>query len=179
MINTVRLAMPAEAVDIARIQRRAWGEDPALKVMLSEVPADQASRIWHQAITRPPLAKMRVLVAIGEDGIVGFAVTAPSDDPDAGPATGQVQEFVVDVRNRDTGHGSRLMNAAVDTLRQDGFETATMWVPSQADDLRDFLASGGWATDGAHQEATTESGQASLKLIRLHTDISPAPADPA
>jgi ribosomal protein S18 acetylase RimI-like enzyme len=179
MINTVRLALPAEAVDIARIQRRAWADDPALKVMLGEVSADQASRIWHQAITRPPLAQMRVLVAIGEDGIVGFAVTSPSDDPDAGPTTGQVTEFVVDVKNRDTGHGSRLMNAAVDTMRQDGFESATMWVPSKSDELRDFLISGGWDTDGAHQEATTENGQASLKLIRLHTDISRGPADPA
>ncbi|NLE98917.1 MAG: GNAT family N-acetyltransferase [Propionibacterium sp.] len=171
MINTVRLAMPAEAVDIARIQRRAWSEDPALKVMLSRVPADEASRIWHEAITRPPMAKMRILVALGEAGIVGFAVTVPSDDPDATPVTGELAEFVVDVKNRESGHGSRLVNAAVDTLRQDGFQVATTWLPTTADDLREFFVSGGWAADGAHRESTTDDGAHHLKLLRLHTDI--------
>lgn len=179
MINTVRLAMPAEAVDIARIQRRAWADDPALKVMLQRLQADEASRIWHEAITRPPLAKMRVLVALGEAGIVGFAVTTPSDDPDASATTGEIAEFVVDVKNRESGHGSRLVNAAVDTLRQDGFEVATTWLPSTADDLREFFVSGGWATDGAHREAATEDGEHSVKLIRLHTDIRPESAHPA
>src|SRR5699024_6306746 len=115
-----------------------------------------------RAITRPPLAKMRVLVAIGEEGIVGFAVTVPSDDPDATPVTGELAEFVVDVKNREAGHGSRLINAAVDTLRQDGFEVATMWLPSTADDLREFFVSGGWANDGAHQESATEDGEHSI-----------------
>lgn len=173
MINTVRLAMPAEAVDIARIQRRAWGAEPALQPMLDQIPADQASRIWHQAITRPPLAKMRVLVALGEGGVAGFAVTQPSDDPDATPATGQIGEFVVDVR--DAGHGERLMHAAVETLRQDGFEVATMWLPSTADELRSFVIASGWAADGAHRVSATEDGEHSIKLVRLHTDIRPEP----
>lgn len=172
MINTVRLALPAEAIDIARIQRRTWAEDAKLSRMTDEVSADQAAQIWHQAISRPPLATMRVLVAIDEPGVVGFAVTQPCDDPDADPSTGEIVEFLIDRGARRSGHGSRLLNAAVDTLRTDGFTTATLWAPTNADGLRAFLINAGWAPDGAHQELGTEDEATSVKLLRLHTDIS-------
>lgn len=175
MLNTVRLALPAEAIDVARIQRRAWSENPRLAGMPQQVGADQAAQIWHQAITRPPLATMRVLVAIGEAGVVGFAVTSPSDDPDADAVTGEISEFVVERDSRRSGHGSRLLNAAVDTLRTDGFRLATIWVPATSDGFRAFLENSGWAADGAHQEVgADEEEEAGLKLVRLHTDISGA-----
>ena len=134
--------------------------------------ADEATRAWHEAIVKPPLAHLRVLVAIGEAGVVGFAVTGPSGDEDRVDTDGTIAEFVVDPRHRHQGHGSRLMNAAVDTLRTDGYEVATMWVPSTNDDLRRFLDSCGWAADGAHRELGFEEGDQRIKLVRLHTDIS-------
>lgn len=170
-IDTVRLAMPVEAVDIARIQRRSWGSDGVMGAATAEVSADEATRAWHDAIVKPPLAHLRVLVAIGDAGVVGFAVTGPSGDPDRADTDGAIGEFVVDPKSRRQGHGSRLINAAVDTLRQDGFEVATMWVPAANDDMRAFLTGCGWGPDGAHQEVGLEDGGATLKLVRLHTDI--------
>mgnify|MGYP001232375160 FL=1 len=67
---------------------------------------------------------------------------------------------------------SRLINAAVDTLRQDGYEVATMWVRAADDELRAFLSGCGWGADGAHQEIGTDDGAPGIKLIRMHTDIS-------
>ena len=91
--DTVRLAMPAEAVDLARIQRRAWSESDALSDAVAATAADEATRAWHEAIVRPPLAHFRVLVALGDVGVVGFAVTGPSGDPDASERTGTIGEF--------------------------------------------------------------------------------------
>lgn len=171
--NTVRLAMPAEAVDIARIQRRAWGEHPLLAEGAASVKSDEAVQIWHEAIVKPPLAHCRVLVAIGEDAMVaGFAVTGPSGDPDAEPADAEIAEFVVDAAQRGRGHGSRLLNAAVDTLRADGFEVARIWVPAANDALRGFLSASGFAPDGAHQEIAMADGAPGLKLVRLHSGIA-------
>ncbi|CAL8975688.1 Mycothiol acetyltransferase [Tessaracoccus sp. O5.2] len=172
--DTVRLALPAEAVDVARIQRRAWAESGLLAAAGGGLPADEAARVWHEAIVKPPLAHLRVLVAIGDDGVVGFAVTGPSGDPDREERDGTIAEFVVDPRHRGAGHGSRLMNAAVDTLRQDGYEVATMWVRAADDGLRAFLVACGWAPDGAHQEIATADGAPGVKLVRLHTDIRAA-----
>ncbi|MCG6566678.1 GNAT family N-acetyltransferase [Tessaracoccus sp. ZS01] len=174
-IDTVRLALPQEAVDIARIQRRAWTDGGVLSAAAGEVSADEATRAWHEAIVKPPLAHLRVLVAIAEAGVVGFAVTGPSADPDRDVSDGYIAEFVVDPKHRGQGHGSRLINAAVDTLRKDGYQVATMWVPSADDSLRQFLNSCGWAPDGAHQRVGVgEDEAAAIKLLRFHTDISDA-----
>ena len=170
--DTVRLALPSEAVDLARIQRRAWSETESLANAVQATGADEASRAWHEAIARPPLAHFRVLVAIGDPGVVGFAVTGPSGDPDAGERTGTIGEFIVDPKQRGKGHGSRLINAAVDTLRTDGYEVATIWVPAANDSLREFLVAGGWASDGAHQEVAVDEEGTHVMLVRLHTDIS-------
>lgn len=171
-IDTVRLALPAEAVDIARIQRRVWSESGLLDAAAESFSADEATRAWHDAIVKPALAHQRVLVAIAEAGVVGFAVTGPSADPDHEERVGQIAEFVVDPRHRGAGHGSRLINAAIDTLRQDGYLVATTWLPTTNDPLRSFLTSCGWGPDGAHQEVGAQDGGATLKLVRLHTDIS-------
>ncbi len=171
MINTVRLAMPAEAVDIARIQRKVWADDPVWRPMLARLTADEATQVWHKAITRPELATMRVLVALGDRGVVGFAATQPSTDPDASPTTGQLAELVVSPEVRGSGHGSRLMQSAVDTLRGDGFEVATTWVVAADDVRRAFLVSAGWGPDGAHRELGAEGDEQGVKLVRLHTAI--------
>ena len=161
-VDTVRLAMPSESVDLARIQRRAWSESGALAAAVAGMGADEATRAWHDAIVRPPLAHFRVLVA----------VTGPSPDEDAEERVGAIGEFVVDPRERGRGHGSRLLNAAVDTLRTDGYEVATIWVQAADDALRAFLTACGWAADGAHQEVAVDDAGARLKLVRLHTRIA-------
>ena len=170
--DSVRLAMPSEAVDVARLQRKSWAATPTLAAAMSGISADATVRAWHDAIVKPPLAHCRVLVALGDAAIVGFAVTGPSSDPDAEPTDGLIAEFVVDEKGIEAGHSSRLINAAVDTLRADGYQVATMWLPTDADGLRDFLVGCGWATDGAHREMGVDDDSATMKLIRLVTDIT-------
>ncbi|WP_028709426.1 GNAT family N-acetyltransferase [Propionicicella superfundia] len=173
--TAVRLALPREAVQIAAVQRRSWAAHlPAgLAAELLALPEQEAASAWERAISRPPLAQFRVLVAVdGDGGVRGFAAVGPSPDPDADPsADALVAEFVVDPAARRQGHGSRLLNAIVDTLRADGFSRATWWLASTADELRAFVTATGWAPDGAHREVATDSGSP-LKEIRLHTSIA-------
>ena len=61
---------------------------------------------------------------------------AHEEDPDADPAMhGELGEFVIDPVSRGHGHGSRLLNAVVDTLLADGCRIARVWIRS-ADDGR-------------------------------------------
>lgn len=176
MVAAVRLALPREASQIAAIQRRSWGEDlprEAAEQALAEVDLDAAAASWEAAIIRPPLAQQRVLAAVEDNRVTGFAAIGPSDDPDAEAGVDAlVVEFVVDPPARRRGHGSRLLTAVADTLRADGFGRATWWVLPSDDALRRFLDTAGWAPDGSHRVVGTESG-ARLKLVRMHTDISP------
>ncbi len=173
--DSVRLALPAEAAHIAALQRRGWTQslpEAVAAEALAAVDLAAMTASWEAAILRPPLAQFRVLVALGDQRVVGFAAIGPADDPDAEAGTDAlVAEFVIDPAAQRSGHGSRLLNAAVDTLRADGFTRATWWVRASDDVLRAFLVDAGWAADGAHTEvAVTEAGPR-LKLLRLHTAI--------
>ncbi|HET7327689.1 MAG TPA: GNAT family N-acetyltransferase [Nocardioidaceae bacterium] len=174
---SVRLAWPADARDIARLQVRAWrtGYADLLPAQLLEsLEEDAFAAQWTEAITTPAQARNRVLVALERVTVTGFALTATADDPDADPAKdGQVAELVVDPDKLGQGHGSRLLTACADTLRADKFERATYWLNSTDDALRAFLESAGWATDGAHRELDlTGDGSVRVKQLRLHTDLS-------
>lgn len=172
--DSVRLALPGEATAIATIQRRFWADQatPASRHLLAALTLDDMVDSWQDAIVRPPLAQYRVLVAVADQRIVGFAAIGPSDDPDADPShDALVAEFVIDPAAQRRGHGSRLLNAVADTLVADGFTRATWWLPSTDDVARTFLAEAGWASDGAYMDTTPEEDGPHLKLIRLHTAI--------
>jgi GNAT superfamily N-acetyltransferase len=173
--NRVRIAWAADAEGVGRVQARAWTASyggvlpPAL---LAEVDATGFAEVWREAITRPPSARHRVLVALSEDVVVGFAATAPNEDPDATPGDGEVVAFHVDPATTRAGHGSRLLSAAADTLRQDGFRLGRVWLVASDDPQRAFFVSAGWAPDGAHRELDLRGdGSARLRQVRLHADL--------
>lgn len=170
--DSVRLALPAEAAAITEVQRAWLGNVPALAGMLDVVSTEEMAQSWADAITRPPLANHRVLVATdGEGEIVGFTALGPSEDPDAEPTDGLVAQFCVHPAKANLGHEDRLLHAAADTLRADGFERATWWLRADDDATRAVLTESGWSPDGAHQEVGDEDERVRIKLIRLHTAL--------
>lgn len=172
--DSVRLALPAESWGIATVQRRSWGEaaDDAARTLLAGLDLATMAETWHGAISRPPEARWRVLVAVAEGQVVGLGTTLPSQDPDADPVQdGAIDELVVDPTARRRGHGSRLLNACVDTLRADGFVRARHWLRADDDLRRAFLTDAGWAPDGAHREIGSDDESIRVKQIRMHTAI--------
>lgn len=175
---SVRVAWADDAVAIARCQIAAWrvlyaGLLPA--EVVESLDADEFARKWAASMDKPGDARNRVLVALERATVRGFAVTGPSDDPDADQvADGEIAEFAVDADARGQGHGSRLLQACTDTLRADRFTRATWWVSSTNDPLRSFVESTGWAPDGAHRELDLDgAGTTTLKQVRLHTALLP------
>lgn len=177
--DSVRLAMPAEAGAISAVQRAFLASRPELGVFLDDLDDTTMTQAWFEAITRPPLASYRVLVAIDHAaGVVGFAAIGPSDDPDAEPTDALVAEFCVHPDHLGAGHEDRLLHAVADTLRADGFVRATWWVRTDDDGTRGFLTASGWAPDGGHQEIGDEDDRLRLKQVRLHTRLVDDPAEP-
>ena len=169
---SARLAWPDDAAAIARVQVSAWRDLYAgllAPEALDALDADDLAQRWTPILTHPRDARMRVLVALERADVRGFALVHPSADPDADPvADGEIGEFVVDPAHRREGHGSRLLQAAVDTLAADKFTRVRWWITSTDDALREFVAGSGWEPDGAHRELQDESGR-TVKQVRLHT----------
>lgn len=173
---SVRVGWPADAPGIAGVQLRAWQQryDGRLAALLADrgVGADQLAEAWRGTLARPPQARHRALVALLHDRVVGFALTSPNGDADADPSTdGEVGELTIDPEQTRAGHGSRLLQACVDTLVADGFGRAVCWVDTDDDVLRAFLTSAGWAPDGASRELADDTG-ATVKQVRLHTALT-------
>lgn len=175
---SVRVAWADDASAIAEVQVRAWRTEYA-----GVLPADvlealdpvEFTAAWETSLTKPADARNRVLVALERNTVRGFAITSPSQDPDADPVLdGEIAELTVDPAHTRQGHGSRLLHACVDTLRADRFRRAVMWLNSTDDALRGFVTAAGWAADGAHRELDLRGdGEVLVKQVRLHTDLTP------
>ena len=169
---SARLAWPDDAGAIARVQIAAWRDmyaDVLAPEVLESLDVDDFAERWTVSLTKPQDARIRVLVALDRADIRGFALVHPSFDPDADQVTdGEVGELVIDPEHRGEGHGSRLLQAAMDTLAADHFTRVRWWIASTDDALRDFVTSSGWEADGAHRELQDDAGN-TIKQVRLHT----------
>jgi ribosomal protein S18 acetylase RimI-like enzyme len=171
-----RVAWADDAPAIAAVQVRAWRAsyaDLLPAALLESLDADEIAAGWRDAFGRPPDARNRVLVALERNLVTGFAVTGPAADPDCDPVVdGEVSDLTVDPHKRHAGHGSRLMQAAVDTLKADRFTRAVTWLAAADDETRAFQTAAGWAPDGAHRTLDlTGDGSVQVKQVRLHTDL--------
>jgi GNAT superfamily N-acetyltransferase len=172
---SVRVAWADDAEAIAHVQARAWATSYAgLVPAAGELREADFAQLWRDALTRPADARHRALVALERNRVVGFAITTPATDPDTDPVTdGELMELTIDEDERGKGHGSRLVQAAVDTLVADRFTRAVTWLVAEDDALRTFLTEAGWAPDGAHRTLDLDgSGTTVVKQIRLHTALA-------
>jgi GNAT superfamily N-acetyltransferase len=176
---SVRIAWADDAPAIAELQLRTWPELYAGLLPPEAFPTGPenvaaATEAWRGALARPADARNRALVALERNRVVGFAITSPASDPDCDPLVdAELMELTIEPTERGKGHGSRLLQAAIDTIRADRFTRAVLWAVSTDDALRTFLTDAGWAADTAHRELDLDGeGTTLVKQIRLHTQFS-------
>jgi GNAT superfamily N-acetyltransferase len=176
---SVRVAWADDAEAIAAVQLRTWPSVYGDLVPADELPSGpeaeaQVAGAWRQSLSAPGDARNRVLVALERNRVCGFAITGPAADPDVDPvADAELRELTIDPGERGKGHGSRLLQAAADTMTADRFSRAVTWVPVGDDALRAFLTDAGWAADGAHRELELDqAGSVGMKQVRLHTALA-------
>jgi GNAT superfamily N-acetyltransferase len=168
----VRAARAGDTDALGEVHARAWqasyGELLPDRASAALAPASLAAS-WRQAVTEPPSAAHRVLVATSGEAVVGFAALAPTSDSDSdADSQAELLVLIVDPDHLHQGHGSRLLNAAADTLRDTGFTMLRVWVP-EADGARlAFLQEAGFAVDGAARLLDAAGdGTATVREVRL------------
>lgn len=171
-----RIAWGDDAPALAQVQVEAWRSsyvDLLPAEVLDALDADTALEGWRQVLRAAPDARNRVLVALERSRPTGYVLTGPGTDPDLDPvAVGEISDLTVSPAERGRGHGSRLMQAAVDTLRADRFVRAVTWLPTTDDAQRRFWTDAGWAADGAHRTLDlTGDGSTLVRQVRLATGL--------
>lgn len=170
---SVRIGWPEDAEQIAAAQAAAWRVEYAGVLPVDDLAVDTLAGSWRNSLARATDARNRILVALDRANVRGFVLTMPSPDPDADPiADGELTELTVHPDHQRVGHGSRLLQAAIDTLGADHFTTARVWVASTDDVRRVFLTAAGFAPDGAHRELDLHGdGTVLVKQVRLHVGL--------
>ena len=181
----VRPARPDDAVEIGRIQLTTWRHAYRRilpRHVLDGLDEEWVTHRWRTSIEAPPSPRHRVLVAVEQAEqayLVGFVASgeidetalSPEEDPSAviRPDISAVTDLLVEPRWARRGHGSRLLAAAVDLWRTDGFTSAVAWAFANDTTYQNFLVSAGWQPDGAVR-ALDMDGMLVTQL-RLHTQL--------
>lgn len=174
----VRLARTSDVDDVARVQVAAWREAYAGLLpaeVLAALNEPDIAVEWGRALLTA--TDHRLWVAIDDsDQLVGAIASGPCADPDLDGSRpqswGEIELLVVDPARRGQGHGSRLLAAAVDSLRQSGRDAVAMWIPLDDEPMRAFLVGAGFGPDSAHRDRDTGAGL--LREVRLVADIAAA-----
>jgi GNAT superfamily N-acetyltransferase len=191
----VRPARPGDASEIARIQLATWRTAYRRllpRTALAELDEAWMAEQWLAAVEEPPSPRHHIMIAIEQAGpppdaestgepavrsnIVGFAATGPADEAALAPeekplpeTTAAITDLLVEPRWGRRGHGSRLLAAAVDGWRSDGFDTAVAWAYDGDPATRAFLASAGWEPDGATRALDVDD--LLVNQLRLHVAL--------
>jgi ribosomal protein S18 acetylase RimI-like enzyme len=195
-LGFVRPARPDDVGEIARIQLTTWRvayRRLMPRHVLEQLDENWIAQQWERSITDPPTPTHRVLVAVEEATdqstqayVVGFAASGPPDEaalaPDEdhtalGDSVVAVTDLLVEPRWGRRGHGSRLLAACVDSWRNDAFTTAVAWTFVDDAVTSRFLASTGWAKDGASRALDVDD--LLVPQVRWHVSMSPSSSDDA
>lgn len=171
---SVRTARPSDAPAVGLVQSVVWQTEYAdllAPEVLEELTGPRFASVWRKSLERPPTPRHRLMVACAGAQVVGYVSLGPADDePGVDPATtGQLLDGGVHPDARRGGHGSRLLNAAVDTLRagNDSLEGVSTWVLADAEATRAFLTAAGFEPDGAWRDRVVDEDGRTAREVRL------------
>ena len=167
---SVRPARPDDAFAVAAVTIETWRRQYAAVLPAGELagisPVALADQ-WRGSLEAPPSPRHRALVALRGSDVVGYVVLAPTDEPDlAASDTSEIVDLVVHPALTGVGHGSRLLAAAVDTLRSSGVPDVVVWCADGDAARRRFLESAGFEPDGATRALDSGPGTPELAQVR-------------
>lgn len=173
----VRTGRPTDAPAVGLVQAFVWQDayaDVLDAAVLEQLTGPAFGNAWRRSLESPPTPRHRLLVATAGPQVVGYVSVGPAgEEPGLDPGTtGMIYDGGVHPEGRRAGHGSRLLNAAIDTLRAggspDGDLTAVaVWVLADAEGPRAFLQSAGFEPDGAWRDRAVDEDGRTAREVRL------------
>lgn len=145
---SVRPAQPEDVEAVTVVQLAAWRSTHSTVLGDEVIDALDVPRMreqWASAITAPPGPGFAVFVACRRADVVGFTAVGP----------GLLVALEVLPAEQRSGHGSRLLSAAVDRIRSDGAQELSTWVLDEDTAREQFLAGAGLGPDGRTRSLAT------------------------
>jgi ribosomal protein S18 acetylase RimI-like enzyme len=146
---SVRPASSSDADAIAAVHVAGWRwgyRDLLPPELLDGLDADErAERLRAVMNEEEPTVAVHLADAGGR--VIGFVSSGPSRDSD-GVQLGEIYALYVEEHVAGMGVGVELLRTAVESLRQRGFDRATLWVLDTNARARRFYEREAWTPDG-------------------------------
>jgi GNAT superfamily N-acetyltransferase len=172
---SVRLAVPSDAEEIARIQLETWRAayaDLLPAPVLEGLSEEEAATTWRQTIEQGPA---QVFVATEGSWLVGFCAAGPAPQDETADAAGApakdvetvalVSTLLVEPRWGRRGHGARLLATAGRAMLEAGSTRGITWIPEADKASLGFFERAAWVRDGTVR--TLDAGGRPLREVRL------------
>lgn len=149
---TIRKAVPDDAYDYSDAHIASWRY--AYKGIVPDDYLDGLSVETRAESFRQSFAEssnILYLCAVYNDKIIGTLIINPSRDKDL-PDAGEVSAIYLRPEYIGTGFGHKMMDYAVETLQQQGFNTMIVWALEDNTRACRFYEKCGYVADGAKKE---------------------------
>lgn len=173
---SVRTGRVSDAPAVGLVQATVWRDafaDVLPAQVLDTFDAPAFTTVWRHSLQDPPSALHRLLVACAGDQVVGLVAIGPAEvtDDSVSETDGELLVLAVHPQARRSGHGSRLLNAAADTLRAGDRTAVLAWLPAMDEDSRAFTDAAGLTPDGAWRERVVGPGGETVREIRVRASL--------
>jgi GNAT superfamily N-acetyltransferase len=157
----VRPARVEDVGEMARVQVRCW-QETYRGLMSDEVLDDPGfpaarERMWMTYVTDVRNQQTRIAVAERDNGLIGLAMSGPSEDVTAAWAR-HLYVLYVYAADHGTGVGRALLEAVIEPA-----ESAALWVADPNPRAQAFYRKHGFVADGTSQ---VESGVREIRMVR-------------
>lgn len=163
--------LPAVGEVQAQVWRRAFA-DVVEPETLQAFEAAEFEQAWRSSLAAPPSPVHRLLVATELDTIVGFVAVGPVMQDGAHEGEAEILAGGVHPDHRGKGHGSRLLNAAMDTLAANDRSYVRVRIMERDTPVVRFLATAGFVVSGGYADRIVTSAGDTVREIEMHTDSS-------
>lgn len=175
-LNIIRRATVDDAAAIATIHVKTWqyayqGQLP--DSYLQSLSIERRTEGWKRQLENSS-PNTATFVVENNLSIVGWCSIGASRDEDKTDTTGELYAIYVHPDAIGKGFGSKLMNRALDALRESGFKTATLWVLDTNQNTRTWYESKGWRADG--KTKTEMLNDIELNEVRYSINLDDKPS---
>lgn len=163
----IRLAVPADALDMAEIHMRSWEVAYKDIIPMDYIREKNATRsaLWQRIVTDKNTSKY--VIRIGEK-TVGFMDIAPSRDDDANDNIYELHGIYLHPDYYRQGIGTQAIQVAFDKAHSIGKTVMTLWVFAENSSSIRFYEKCGFAADG--NAKMLDYGK-SIKCIRMSRSL--------
>lgn len=167
----IRLAKVEDAAAIALVHVKTWqcayrGQIP--DIYLDSLSIEKRTAGWKKQL-KNPIQGASAFVAEVDGRVVGWCTFGKSRDKDALRQTGELHGIYIHPDYIGKGLGSRLMEKAIEILKEQGYKKATLWVLTTNEKSRKWYEKKNWQIEGKNQ--TVDRGDFKLHETRYVYDL--------